>query len=183
MTVFIQQAAKGIFHGAGGGCENVGFNGREVDDILADKPFGNHEAIWIYLVEAEELICNIADGFTHIDPRLVTLIKMDITKAMRLDDVEVLVFPFSEVGIDHHGTVMAGMDIRGRIAILFHGTDYAIQLPGGGGAARVEKMPADIDFQGGIGGFGDDLLIASQIHDAVIISQRGGGRCPENGDL
>ncbi len=111
MPVFIEQAAEGVFHGAGGRCENMGFNCGEVNDVFPDKPFGNHEAIWVYLVQAEELISNRSNGIPNVDPRFVALIKVHISKSVRLDDIELLVFPFPEVGVDHDGAVMAGVDI------------------------------------------------------------------------
>ena len=153
MPVFVQQAAKGIFHGAGGGREYMGFNGRQVDDILPDKPLGNHEAIRVYLVQAEELISDIADGITYIDPGFIALVEMDVSEPMRLDNIQLLVFPLAEMGIDHDGAVMTGVDVGGGIPVLFHGPDYAIQLPGSGGAARIEEVPTDIDLQGSVSGF------------------------------
>lgn len=47
------------------------------------KPLGKREAIRVYLVEADELIGDIADGIAYIDPGLVTFVEVDISEAVR----------------------------------------------------------------------------------------------------
>ena len=159
------------------------FHGGQVDDVLADEALGNEEAVGINLVEAEELIRDRAYGVTDVDPGLVSFIEMDVAQPMGLDHVELLVFPLAEMGVDHHRAVMACMDVRGGIPVALHGPDDPVQLPGGGGTGGIEEVPADVHLEGGIRLLGDDLLIAGEVHQTVIIIQHGGRRGPDNGNF
>ena len=46
MTFGVQQAAEGVLHGPGGGGIDMGFDGREVNDIFPDKKFRVGESLW-----------------------------------------------------------------------------------------------------------------------------------------
>ena len=110
------------------------------------NPFG------IDLVEAEELFCQVADRLADVDP-LLAFVKMHVAQAVGLDHVELLVFALAEMGVDDDGAVVAGVDQLRVVAVAFHGADDAVELPGRGGAAGIEKMPGDVDLEGGIGVF------------------------------
>ena len=149
------------------------FDGWEVDDVFADKPLGDHEPFWVYLVEAEELIGQVADGVSHIDPLFVTLVEVDIAEPMGLNDVNLFIFAFAQMSVNDDGPVMAGMDFGRVIAVPFEAADNAFHLPRRGGTAGVEKMPTDIHLEGGIGLAGDDVLVSGEIHQTMVIFQDG----------
>ena len=44
MPSLVEQAAKSIFHGTGGCGKNMGFHGRQVDNVLPNKAFGNKKS-------------------------------------------------------------------------------------------------------------------------------------------
>ncbi len=116
-----------------------------MDNILADKPLRNIEAVREDLVEHQELVGQIADRVAHADP-LLALVEVDVAQAMGLDDVDLLVLGLTQVRVDHHRAVMAGVDQVGAVAVLLHGADHTLKLPGRGRAAGEEIVPRDINL-------------------------------------
>ena len=137
------------------------------------KRFGNQKSLRVDVVEAEELLGEIANGILDVEP-VLALIEMNIPEAMRFDHVELFVLPLAQVRVDHDGAVVARMNQRGIVAIGLHGTDDAIELPGSSGASRKEEMPGDIDFERGVNRLVDDLLIAGEVQQLmVVVDDRG----------
>ena len=53
VPVLVQQPAERVLHRAGRRREDVRLDRRQVDDVLADEPLRDHEALRVDLVEAE----------------------------------------------------------------------------------------------------------------------------------
>ncbi len=70
VAVLVQKTAERVLHRAGSGREDVRLDRREVDDVLADEPLRDREALRIDLVEAEELLPQVTDRVTDVDPVL-----------------------------------------------------------------------------------------------------------------
>jgi len=87
------------------------------------------------------------------------------------------------MGIDDDGAVMAGVDFGWVIAVLFHGADDAIELPGGRGTGGVEEVPTDVHLKAGFGIFADGVLVSRKVHEAVVIAENGGGGGAEDGNF
>ena len=68
MSMLVEQAAERVFHRARGRRKNMRFYGRQVDDVLANEPFGNGESLFVYIVENEEVIRQIAHGISDVNP-------------------------------------------------------------------------------------------------------------------
>ena len=168
MPPLVEQAAEGVFHRTGGGSEYVALYGREMDDILANKPLWNVEAIREDLVEHQELVGKIADRVAHADP-LLALVQVDIAQPVGLDDVDLLVLSLAQVRVDHHRAIVAGVDQLIAVAILLHGADHALELPGRGRAAGEEVVPGDVHLQRRIRVLGDDVLVAGQVHQPMVV--------------
>ena len=145
VPALVQQSAERVLHRAGGCRKDVRLDGRQMDDVFADEPPRNHETLRIHLVQAEELFREIADGVTDVDP-LFAFIDMDVAETVCLDDRQLLVFALAEVGVDDHCPVVTRVHQFGRIAILFHRSNDALELPGCRRAAGEEEVPRDIDF-------------------------------------
>ena len=129
VAMFVEQTAKGILHGAGCGGEHVGLDRRQMDDVFADEPLGNHEALGIDLVQAQKLVSEITDGVADIDPFDVLLVQMDIPQFVCVGNIDLLVLAFTEAGVDDHGTVVAAMDQVGIVTVTLHGANNPVQLP------------------------------------------------------
>ena len=54
------------------------------------KRLRNHEAVGVDLVQAEELLGEIADRVADVDPRLVAFVEVDVAEAVRLHHVSCL---------------------------------------------------------------------------------------------
>ena len=102
---------------------------------------------------------------------------------MSVDDVDMLVFTFTEVGVDYHGAIVAAVNEIGVIAIALHGTDYTFKLPRRCRGRGIEEMPTDVDLEGSILIGLNDIAIACKIHSPVIIPKYGLGRSSKYGDL
>jgi len=175
VTTFVEQAAKGVFHRARGSREDMRLHRGQVNDVLADEPFGNVESTRIDIVEHQELVGQISDRVAHIDP-LFAFVQVNVAQVVGFHDVDLLVLTFAHVRINHHGAIVTGVHQVGIVSILLHRADHAFKLPGGGGAAGIEEMPGDVDLQRRIGILRNHILVASQIHQPMIVGQDGGGR-------
>ena len=111
------------------GREDMGLHRRQVQDVLADEPLRDHESVGIDVVEADELVGQIADGVADVDPGLIALVEMDVAKAVRLHDWQLLVFRLAQVGVDDHRPVVARVNQLRLVAVLFHRVDHAVELP------------------------------------------------------
>ncbi len=131
--------------------EDVGLHRRQVDDVLADEPARNHEAVGVDLVQAEELLRQIADRVADVDPRLVAFVEVDVAQPVRVDDVDLLVLALAEVRVDDDRAVVARVDQVRVVAVLLHRPDHALELPGRRRAAREEEVPGDVDLERGVG--------------------------------
>ena len=169
VPLLVEQAAERVLHRAGGGREHVRLHRRQVQDVLADEPLRDHEPVGVDVVQAEELVREIADRVADVDPRLVAFIEMDVAQAVRLHDRQLLVFGFAEVRVDDDGAVVAGVDQLRLVAVLLHRLDHAVELPRRGRRAGKEEMPRDVDLQRGIRVLGQDVLIAGQVHHGVRV--------------
>ena len=83
----------------------------------------------IDVIEAEELVGEIADRVADVDPRLVAFVEMDVAQAVRLDHRQLLVLALAEVRVDDDGAVVAGVDERRVVAVALHRADDAVELP------------------------------------------------------
>jgi len=75
----------------------------------------------------------------------------------------------AQVGVDHDGSIVAAVDEVGVVAVAFHRANHAFELPRRGRAGGEEEVPGDVDLQGGVGVFGDRVLVAGQVHQPVIV--------------
>lgn len=167
---FVEEAAEGIFHGAGCGGKYVGLHGGQVDDVFADQAPGNVESVGVDLIQAQESVRQIAHGIPNVDPFLA-FIQVDIPQAVGVDDLDLFILPFAQPGIDDDRPVVAGVDQVPAIAVPCHGADHAFELPRGRGTAGVEKMPGNIDFQGGVELPVQDVLVPRQVQEPVVVFQ------------
>src|SRR5207247_9404880 len=87
------------------------------------------------------------------------------------------------MSFDYHRAIVARMDEIRIVAVAFEGANDTFELPGDGAAAGIEKMPGDIDLEGGVGRPVDHVLITREIHHLVVIPQDGAGGSPKNGDF
>jgi hypothetical protein len=117
-----------------------------MDDVFSDEPFRDAKPFRKNPVKAEKLLGKVADGISDIDP-LFTFVKVNIAQSVRLDHRELLVFTFPQVRVDDYRPVMACMHPLGAETVPFHRTDDSIELPGGGRAAGIKEMPADVYFK------------------------------------
>ena len=99
-----------------------------MDDVLPDEALRDHEALRIDLVEARELLRQVADRVADVDP-LFGLVDVDVPQSVRLDHVHLLVLALAQVRVDDHGAVVAGVDQVRIVAVLLHRLDHAVELP------------------------------------------------------
>ena len=83
VPLLVEQAAERVLHRAGRGGEHVRLDRRQVDDVLADEPLRDHEPFGIDLVQAEELVGQVADGVADVDP-LLALVEVDVAQPVRV---------------------------------------------------------------------------------------------------
>ena len=176
VPMLVEQAAERVLHRAGGRREHVRLHRRQVDDVLADEALRDHEALRVDLVQAGELLRQIADRVTDVDP-LLGLVDVDVAQAVRFDDVDLLVLALAEMGVDDDRAVVARVDQRRVVAVLLHRADDAVELPRRRRAARKEEMPGDVDLERRVGVFRDDVLVAGQVHQLVIVPEHGCRDC------
>src|SRR5262245_19904513 len=118
-----------------------------MDDVLADEPARDHEAVRIHIVQAEKPLRQIADGLAHVYPRLVSFVEVNVPQTVRIDDIDLLVLAFAEVRVDDDRPVVAGVDQRLVVAVPHHRPNYAVKLPRRGRTPRIKEMPGDVDLQ------------------------------------
>lgn len=182
VTALVEQAAKGIFHGACGGGEDVGFDGGEMDDVFIDKAFGDMKAFGIDFVQAEKFCGEVPDGIAYVDP-FFAFVEMYIFQAVRFDDGEVFVFFFAQTRVDDYGSIVATVNEIGIVAIPFHGADNTVELPGRCGTSGEKKVPGNVDFECGLHFSGDHILVICQIEQAVVVFKNRTRRCAEDSDF
>ena len=71
VATLVQEPAERVLHRTGGGGENVGLHGREVDDVLPDEPPGDGETVRVDVVQADEALAGVPDRLPDVDPLLV----------------------------------------------------------------------------------------------------------------
>ncbi len=172
MAPLVQQSAERVLHRSGSRGEDVCLDRGQMNDVLADEPARDHETLGIDLIQAEELLREIAHCVPDIDP-FFGFVDVDVADAVRLDDRKLLVFALAQVRIDHHGPVVARMDQICRVAVLFQRADDAVELPRRRRAAGEEEVPGDVDLQRGIHLFRNDVLVPGQVHHLVVVAQDG----------
>ena len=109
VPVLVQQSAERVLHRPRRRRENMGFHRRQVDDVFPDEALRDHESLRVDLVQAGELLREVADRIADVDP-LLGLVDVDVAQVVRLDDVDLLVLGFAEVGVDDDGAVVAGVN-------------------------------------------------------------------------
>ncbi len=169
VTPLVEQAAERVLHRARGGREHVGLHRRQVQDVLADEPLRDHEPVRVDLVQAEELVGELADRVADVDPRLVAFVEMDVAQAVGLHHRQLLVLGFAEVRVDHDRAVVAGVNQLRIVAVALHRGDHAVELPRRGRAAGEEKMPGDVDLERGVGVLRKDVLVTGKVHHRVRV--------------
>ena len=183
VPALVEQPAERIFHGPGGGGEDVSLDRGKMDDVFADEALGDVEPVGIDVVQHQEVVRQIPHRVPNVNPFDIFFIKVDVAQAVGFDDVDLLVFPLAQPGIDDHGAVVRSMDGFAGIAVLQQRADDAFELPGRGGAARIEEMPGDVDLEGGFDIFGQMILIIGQVHQPIVIGEDGPGRSAQNCDF
>ncbi len=182
VAVLVEEAAERVLHRAGGGGEDVGLDRGEVDDVLADEAPRDAEALGVDLVQAEELLGEVAHRLGDGDPGLA-LVEVDVAQAVRLDDVDLLVLALAQVGVDDHGAVVAGVDQVVLVAVRLHRADDALELPRRGRGRRVEEVPGDVDLEPGVGALVDHLLVVGEVHHPVVVLEDRGRAGADDGDF
>ena len=61
VPMLVQQPAERVLHRPGRGREDVRLHRRQVDDVLPDEALRDHEALRVDLVQARELLREVAD--------------------------------------------------------------------------------------------------------------------------
>ena len=106
---------------------------------------------------------------------------MHVPQAVRFDDRQLFVFALAEVGVDDNRAIVAAVDQLGTVPVLFHGPDDPIELPRRGRATRKKEVPRNVDLEGGVHVFGNDILVPGQVHQLVIVLEDRFGPGPQNG--
>ena len=149
MPSLIQQTAESVLHCTGSGGKNVSLYRGQVDDVFTQKPLWYVKSIGIDLIQTDEFVGELTDGIPDVHPFL-TFVEMDIPEPVGFHNVDLFVLPFTEMGVDDHGAVVAGVEQIRSLSVLPHRPNNSVKLPGRGGTARVEEMPGDVHFQGGV---------------------------------
>ena len=130
----------------------------------------DHEPVGVDLVQAEELVGEIADRVADVDPGLVAFVEVDVAQAVRLHHRQLLVLRLAEVRVDDDGAVVAGVDQRrDRSRRCFIARITPSSCHGVVERAGEEEMPGDVDLERGIGVLGEDVLVAGQVHHRVRV--------------
>ena len=102
---------------------------------------------------------------------------------MRLDDVDLLVLALAEVRVDDDRAVVAGVNERRVVAVLLHRPDDALELPRGRRAAGEEEVPRDVDLERRVRVLREDVLVARQVHQRVVVPKNRGRRRAKDRDF
>jgi hypothetical protein len=129
VPLLVEQAAKRVLHRARRRREHVRLHRRQMQDVLADEALRDHEPVRVDVVQAEELVGEVADGVADVDPRLVALVEVDVAQAVRLHHRQLLVFGFTKVSVDDDGAVVAGVNQLRLVAVRLHRLNHAVELP------------------------------------------------------
>jgi len=172
VAVFVEKPSEGVLHGARGGGENMGFHGGQMYDVLADEPFGYRETVRINVVEAQELAGEFPHGVANVEP-LFAFVKVDVAQAVGVEYVNLLIFAFAQVSVDHHRPVVAAVDQFLFVSVFQHGVDDAVQLPGRGRASRKKEVPGDVDLERRVRVLRDDVLVSGEVEHAMVIRADG----------
>jgi hypothetical protein len=163
VAALVQQPAEGILHCPGRGGEDVGLDRWQVQDVLADEAARDHEPVRVDLIQAQELAGQVANGVLDVDPGLVALIEVDVLQTVGLDDGQLLVLAFTQVRVDDHGAVVAGVNPALVVAILQHGADDPVELPRRRRRPGEKEVPGDVDLERRVDVLGQHLLIVRQV--------------------
>jgi hypothetical protein len=181
VPVFVQQPAEGVLHRTRRRREDMRLHRGQVNDVLADEALRDHEALRVHLVEARELLRQVAHCLPDVDP-LLGLVDMDVPDSVGVHDVDLLVLALSQVRVDHHRAVMAGVDQRGIVPVLLHRADHPLELPRRRGGRGEEKVPRDVHLERGVGVLRDNVLVSGEVHQGVVVPQDGARTGAKNGD-
>ncbi len=129
VAVAVQQATKGVFHGAGDGGENVGFYSGQVDHIHPHQSFGDKNALGIDFIQHQERLFGLV-----FDPLEILVVKVQAGHVVLVGDELVFVIDFGIGGIHNHRIVVHAYQIG--ITGMLQRADDAFNLPGGGRAGR-----------------------------------------------
>ena len=65
------------------------------------------------------------------------------------------------------------VDQVGVVAVALHRADDAVELPRRRRRCRVEEVPGDVDLEPGVGVLVDHVLVAGEVHHAVVVLEDG----------
>ena len=170
-----EESAEGVLHGAGHGGEDVGLEGRQVDDVLADQRLRYLEPFREDLVEDKQLALGL-----EVDPGNAGIGEVEALEAVLVQDHFVLVLDLAIVGVDDDGAVLGGQELL--VAVLAERTDYALELPGGCGTGRVIALPGDVDLENGLDVTRQGVGVAGETHGVGDVVEHSGGAGVDDGD-
>src|SRR5262249_701755 len=142
----------------------------------------NVEALRVDVIQAEKAIGQVPHRVANMNP-LFTLVEVDIAQTVSLDDVELLVLPLAQPGVDDDRPVVARVDQFLAVAIAGHGPYHPIELPRSGGAAGKEEVPRDVDLERGVGVLGQNLLVSGEVHQPMVVGHHRRRTRTENRDV
>ncbi len=157
-----QETSEGVLHRAGDGGEDVGFDGRHLNDVASDEDLRDVHPLRVDMVQHEEGLLGLV---AH--PVVLRLVEVDVSHAVLIHDDLLFVVALGHVGVHDDGVVMCTDEIL--VTIVLQGLDRALQLPGYRGAGGVPGLPGDVDLEDGLYIFGQGFLIARQMHQLPIV--------------
>ncbi len=143
MPVGAEQPAEGVFHGPSGGRVHVTFDGRQVNDVLADEIIGDMNTFGVDIIQGQHLGLGPIGHPCHVIPSEV----VEHWNIIVLADwhIAIQVFALESIGDDR--LVLHAHQIGE--ARLAQGQDGALQLPGGSVGTGHRIVPGDVVFEDG----------------------------------